>query len=188
MGSMARLLAMAIPFALFSVPSPAFAVSATDLARVEAAPAPDAVLPPLLLLHLCGIDTQGRRVKNPSGIAFGGAVLALRRYRLDLPVRADLSAGEIVLMERWRPSAPLLASWLGLLALLALTVTLAYQPLGAFNAVAALSIGSTKALIVAAIFMELRHRGLRTLIFAGAGLFWLAILLWLGSMDFFTRT
>ena len=97
-------------------------------------------------------------------------------------------AGKVILMERWRPSVPLVASWLGLLALLALTVTLAYQPLGAFNAVAALGIGATKALIVAAVFMELRHRGPRTLIFAAAGLFWLAILLWLGSMDFLTRT
>jgi cytochrome c oxidase subunit IV len=91
-------------------------------------------------------------------------------------------------MEKWRPSVPLVASWLGLLALLALTVTLAYQPLGAFNAVAALCIGAVKALIVAAVFMELRHREPRLLIFAGAGLFWLAILLWLGSMDFLTRT
>lgn len=91
-------------------------------------------------------------------------------------------------MERWRPSVPLVASWLGLLALLALTVTLAYQPLGAFNAVAALCIGATKAAIVAAVFMELRERGPRIFIFASAGLFWLAILLWLGSMDFMTRT
>jgi cytochrome c oxidase subunit 4 len=91
-------------------------------------------------------------------------------------------------MDRWRPSFPLVASWMALLALLALTVTLAYQPLGAFNAMVALGIGATKAAIVAAVFMELRQRGLRTFIFAGAGLFWLGILLWLGSMDFLTRT
>jgi cytochrome c oxidase subunit 4 len=36
--------------------------------------------------------------------------------------------------------------------------------------------------------MELRHRSSLTLIFAGAGVFWLAILLWLGLMDFMTRT
>ena len=36
-------------------------------------------------------------------------------------------------------------SWLGLLALLALTVTLAYLPLGAFNTAAALGIGAIKA-------------------------------------------
>jgi cytochrome c oxidase subunit 4 len=91
-------------------------------------------------------------------------------------------------MSNWRPFVPLLVSWLALLALLALTVTLAYQPLGSFNAVAALTIATTKALIVAAVFMELRNRGWETLIFAAAGLFWLGILLWLGSMDFITRT
>jgi cytochrome c oxidase subunit 4 len=91
-------------------------------------------------------------------------------------------------MTGWRPPFPLVASWLGLLALLALTVTLAYQPLGAFNAVAALTIGSIKAAVVAAVFMELRHRGSFTFVFALAGLCWLAILLWLGLMDFLTRT
>jgi cytochrome c oxidase subunit 4 len=91
-------------------------------------------------------------------------------------------------MTSWRPPLPLVSAWLALLALLALTVTLAYLPLGSFNAVAALTIGFTKAAIVAAIFMELRHRGPRTFIFAAAGLFWLAILLWLGEMDFLTRT
>ncbi len=92
------------------------------------------------------------------------------------------------MMRFWHPPLALIISWLALLALLALTVTLAYQPLGAFNMAAALAIGTIKAVIVAAVFMELRHRGARTLVFAGAGLFWLAILLWLGSMDFFTRT
>jgi cytochrome c oxidase subunit IV len=53
-----------------------------------------------------------------------------------------------------------------------------------FNAVVALSIAA----IVAAVFMELRHREPRTFIFAGAGLFWLGIPLWLGLMDFLTRT
>jgi cytochrome c oxidase subunit 4 len=52
----------------------------------------------------------------------------------------------------------------------------------------ALAIGTIKAGLVAAIFMELRHRSGLTLVFAGAGLFWLGILLWLGSMDFLTRT
>jgi cytochrome c oxidase subunit 4 len=92
------------------------------------------------------------------------------------------------MMTRWRPPFPLVASWLGLLALLALTVSLAYAPLGAFNPVASLGIGMIKIAIVAAVFMELWHRGPRTLVFAAAGLFWLGILLWLGSMDFLTRT
>jgi cytochrome c oxidase subunit 4 len=91
-------------------------------------------------------------------------------------------------MIKWRPPFPLVACWLALLVLLAVTVTLAYQPLGAFNVVAALGIAAVKAAIVAAIFMELQQRGGRTFIFALAGLFWLAILLWLGQMDFLTRT
>jgi cytochrome c oxidase subunit 4 len=91
-------------------------------------------------------------------------------------------------MTSWRPPLPLVLAWLALLALLALTVTMSYVPLGAGNAVVALSIGSLKAAIVAAIFMELRYRGAMTFIFAGAGLFWLGLLLWLGMMDFLTRT
>jgi cytochrome c oxidase subunit 4 len=79
-------------------------------------------------------------------------------------------------------------AWLALLALLAATVRFAYLPLQAFNAVIALTIGFTKAAIVAAVFMELRHRSPRTFIFAGAGFFWLGIMLWLGLMDFMTRT
>lgn len=91
-------------------------------------------------------------------------------------------------MTQWRPSFALIGAWLGLLALLALTVTLAHVPLGAANALVALGIGAIKAGLVAAIFMELRHRNGLTLAFAGAGLFWLGILLWLGLMDFLTRT
>ena len=91
-------------------------------------------------------------------------------------------------MTRWRPPLPIVIAWLALLALLASTVTISYVPLGTFNAVVALTIGTMKAALVAAIFMELRDRGPYTFIFAGAGLFWLGILLWLGMMDFLTRT
>ena len=91
-------------------------------------------------------------------------------------------------MTRWRPPLALVFAWLALLGLLASTVTLAYVPLHAFNAVAALTIGTIKAAIVAAVFMELSQRGPRIFVFAGAGLFWLGILLWLGMMDFMTRT
>lgn len=88
----------------------------------------------------------------------------------------------------WRPPLPLVAAWVALLALLAVTLSAAYLPLGRANAVLALGIASLKAAIVAAVFMELRKREPRTFIFAGAGLFWLSILLWLGLMDFLTRT
>jgi len=85
------------------------------------------------------------------------------------------------------PPAALIWSWIGLLALLALTVTLAYQPLGSFNTPAALAIATVKVLIIAVVFMELRERRPLVLAFAAAGVFWLAIMLWLGSTDFLTR-
>jgi cytochrome c oxidase subunit 4 len=86
-----------------------------------------------------------------------------------------------------RPPRVLLLSWLVLLLLLALTVAAAYWPLGTFNTVVALTIATVKTLIVAAIFMELREsRGL-LIPFAGAGVFWFAILLWLAFTDYATR-
>jgi cytochrome c oxidase subunit IV len=87
--------------------------------------------------------------------------------RLDIPLCLDLPAGENSLM-RWHPPLPLLGAWLALLLLLTLIVTLAYVPLGHFNSSIALIIAATKAAIVGAVFMELRQRGPRTFIFAGA--------------------
>lgn len=87
----------------------------------------------------------------------------------------------------WTPPRALLLSWLALLGLLALTLFIAYQPLGVFNFPIALAIASIKVLIVAAIFMELREvRGL-VVAFAGAGVLWLFVLLWLAGIDFVTR-
>jgi cytochrome c oxidase subunit 4 len=85
------------------------------------------------------------------------------------------------------PPRILLLSWLGLLALLALTVFTAYQPLGAFNTGIALAIAAGKALIIAAVFMELRERDGLNIAFAGAGFFWLAIMFWLALADYVTR-
>jgi cytochrome c oxidase subunit 4 len=90
-------------------------------------------------------------------------------------------------MRRWHPPAILLWALLGLLALLGLTVALAYQRLGALNTPIALAIATAKALLVAAIFMELRERRSLIIAVAGAGFFWLAILMWLAATDFMTR-
>jgi cytochrome c oxidase subunit IV len=89
-------------------------------------------------------------------------------------------------MTRYPPTI-LLLSWLALLALLALTVFLAYQPLGPLNMWIALAIAILKGLIVLAVFMELRERGGLTIAFAAAGFFWLGVLLWLAGVDFATR-
>ena len=87
----------------------------------------------------------------------------------------------------WYPPRALVFSWLGLLALLGLTMFVAYQPLGTFNTVVALAIASGKALLIAAIFMELRERNGLMIAFAGAGFFWLAVMLWLAFSDYATR-
>jgi cytochrome c oxidase subunit 4 len=89
---------------------------------------------------------------------------------------------------RHAPPPSLVLSWFALLALLGLTVLMAYQPLGAFNFPVAITIAAAKALIVAAVFMELRDRRGLTIAFAVAGVFWLSILLWLAGSDYFTRT
>ncbi len=85
------------------------------------------------------------------------------------------------------PARAIVASWIALMVLLALTVFGAYQPLGEGNTVLALTIATTKAAIVAAVFMELRERSALTLTFAGAGFFWLGIMLWLAFSDYATR-
>jgi cytochrome c oxidase subunit 4 len=85
------------------------------------------------------------------------------------------------------PPKPLVISWLSLLALLALTLCLAYLPLGALNAPVALAIATLKSLIVAGVFMELRHRSGLTRAFAAAGFVWLLVLLWLAGVDYMTR-
>ncbi len=61
-------------------------------------------------------------------------------------------------MRAYLPPRQLVLCWLGLLVLLASTVTLAYQPLGSFNSVVALCIATLKAALVAAVFMELSER------------------------------
>jgi cytochrome c oxidase subunit 4 len=86
-----------------------------------------------------------------------------------------------------RPPRILVLSWISLLALLATTVFVAYWPLGTANTVIALAIATTKAAIVAVVFMELRERHHLTIAFAGAGFFWLGILLWLALADYTTR-
>ena len=88
---------------------------------------------------------------------------------------------------RHMPPLPLVLSWVALLALLGLTVLIAYQPLGLFNFPIALTIAALKASIVGAVFMELRDRRGLVIAFAGAGVFWLSILLWLAGSDYFTR-
>src|SRR5207248_11525207 len=107
--------------------------------------------------------------------------------RLDCAVRADLSAGTEWHMTMRRPPNALVMSWIALVALLGLTLTLAYQPLGALNGPLSLGIAAAKALVVAVVFMELRKCRPLIVAAAAAGVTFLAILFWLASTDFSRR-
>ena len=68
--------------------------------------------------------------------------------------------------------------WIVLLILTATTAGVAFIDLGGdLNSVAALTIAVCKALLVILYFMHLRYSTRLTWIFAGAGLFWLVLLL-----------
>lgn len=76
-----------------------------------------------------------------------------------------------------------------LLVLTALTTGVAFVDLGGnFNSVVAFAIAATKAVLVALYFMHLRHGSRLSWIFAGAGFFWLVILLTLALSDALTRS
>jgi len=78
--------------------------------------------------------------------------------------------------------------WLALLAGTALTVFAAHINLGPFNAAIALTIATTKALLVALFFMHLRGASEKLLkLVVISTLFFLAILLALSMADYGTR-
>jgi cytochrome c oxidase subunit 4 len=91
-------------------------------------------------------------------------------------------------MNPWLPPRHLVLSYAALLLLLGLTVTAAYLPLGWMNTAVALGIAILKAVIVLAVFMELRESPALTIAFAAAGFLWLSILLWLAMADVLTRS
>ena len=70
----------------------------------------------------------------------------------------------------------------------ALTVWASFLHLGVWNTPVALTIAVTKALLVALIFMHLRHSPKLTLLVAGASLLWLAFLIIITVSDYATRS
>lgn len=87
-----------------------------------------------------------------------------------------------------KPPLRLVWAWLGLLVLLAATLGLAFVPLGSGNIVVALAVAMAKAVIVLLVFMKLMRGPSLTWLFAGAGLFWLMLLIGLSATDYATRT
>jgi cytochrome c oxidase subunit IV len=85
------------------------------------------------------------------------------------------------------PPRRIVFSWLGLLALMAGNIGLAYAGLGAFAPFAHVAIAAAMAAIVLVVFMELDRGASLLWVFAGAGFFWLAILFALTGIDYWTR-
>ena len=84
----------------------------------------------------------------------------------------------------WRRN---LVIWAALLALLTLTLVLAYQPLGVLSIVVALGIATAKASLVLLLFMELRTSSNLVRLAAAAGAIWLLVLFLLTISDYLTR-
>ncbi len=74
-----------------------------------------------------------------------------------------------------------------LLGLLALTIGAAYVNLGPFNSAVAMSISLAKGALIILFFMHLRYSRPLLWVFAGAGFFWLGIMLVLALSDYLTR-
>ena len=86
--------------------------------------------------------------------------------------------------EVWKRVVPV---WLGLLALLGLTVAGAHLPLGSFNLVLALGIAGAKALLVGLFFMHLRRPDALLRLAASAAGLWILVLFALSFADLLTR-
>jgi cytochrome c oxidase subunit 4 len=80
-----------------------------------------------------------------------------------------------------------LAIILTLVALTALTVWAAFIDLGRFNIVVALVIATTKASLVVLYFMHAKYSHRRTQLVIIAGIFWLALLLFMTLSDYISR-
>ena len=74
-----------------------------------------------------------------------------------------------------------------LMVLTAVTVWIAFQDLGVFNTVAAMTIACTKATLVVAYFMHVRYGAPLVRIVLGAAILWLVILFALMMADYASR-
>jgi cytochrome c oxidase subunit IV len=76
---------------------------------------------------------------------------------------------------------------LTLLVLTGATVWAAYVDLGRFNIVVALAIATVKATLVVLFFMHAKYVPKRTQLVIIAGIFWLALLLFMTMSDYISR-
>jgi cytochrome c oxidase subunit 4 len=74
-----------------------------------------------------------------------------------------------------------------LMALLAATIWVAYIDLGGWNLPLAMAIALVKGGLIVLFFMHVRYGSSLAKVFAGAGFFWLLILLSIAMSDYATR-
>ena len=86
-----------------------------------------------------------------------------------------------------RRAPGILAAWVALLALMFASLGSAYLPLGPWNAVIGLAVAALKSAIVLCCFMRLTQGGPLPRLVAAAGVFMLALLAGLSSVDYATR-
>jgi len=77
--------------------------------------------------------------------------------------------------------------FMALMLLTATTVAVSFLDLGEWNFVVAILIAISKALLVVWFFMHLNHASALTKLFAGAGFFWMLILIALTLSDYLSR-
>jgi cytochrome c oxidase subunit 4 len=90
-------------------------------------------------------------------------------------------------MEKVVPSKIYVRTCIALLALLALTWTIAYVDLGPFNLIVALAVAIAKAILIALFFMHIKGSSRLLHLAAVAGLIWLLFLIALTLGDYATR-
>jgi cytochrome c oxidase subunit 4 len=74
-----------------------------------------------------------------------------------------------------------------LMVLLGATVLVAYIDLGGWNLPVAMAIAMVKGVLIVLFFMHVRYGSSLAKVFAGAGFFWLFILLSIAMSDYATR-
>ncbi len=90
--------------------------------------------------------------------------------------------------EKIVPISTYLLIFVVLLVLTATTCWVSFLELGRLNAIAALCIAVTKALLVALYFMHVRYSQRLTQIVVAGAVFWLGIMIVLTMSDYLTRT
>jgi len=80
-----------------------------------------------------------------------------------------------------------LLTYIGLMALLAITVASTFLPLGVGNSLVNLAVAVAKAALIGAVFMHLRRSGMLVSLTVVVLLFWIAMMYGLTLNDYLTR-